>query len=158
MWPDPAIDAIVEFLDEAFDTGDPSNPLTYVKRPLRQTDSSNIVGVWSPGVRPDIKEIGQRMPTVWLHSLFVESQVKHAIEADGRKASQALATHLRLMLAGSRALRQTLGAVSVPVGGGTERFLELEMIQQLSAEPRTDRSTAMTYKTITELSLRTQTT
>ena len=95
-----------------------------LKRPLRQTDPQQCVGVFPSVKRPDVtsSEIGFAAPTLNRYGIIMQSLVKSTDEAEAISISSILANRLTRMFHHDSVLHAGLTALAVNMDNVRERL------------------------------------
>lgn len=102
----------------------PADRVKVEKRPLRQTDAAQVVGVFPALKRPDTRtsEIGFSAPTINRYSIVMQSMVKSTNELEAISISSILANRLTRMFHHDSALHVGLTALVVDMDNVRERL------------------------------------
>lgn len=106
--------------------------LVVVRRPLRDSDGTQTVGVFPIIWEPDeaSQEIGKGEPTLQRYPIAIQSCVKDTDEEKGIRVHGVLAKRIRSLLYRDQPLRVGLSALSVSMDGATERTQRLKVRNQ----------------------------
>lgn len=127
MFPGALVDAISSHLQAHYLNS--GSPIHILRRPLRPSDQSRSVAVRAGGWRQTGREIGRYEPLESIHSIEIQSLVKHALEETAAGEHNILTNELR-MLAQQEELMTALGQMTCEFGGFIERPMKLRVISQ----------------------------
>lgn len=126
IFPNNVVEIIATRFDMIDEDPDPDNRLTVLKRPLRNTDPVQAIGVFATnwnGVEDSFEITGRggpAQPTIQRYNLGIQAFIKDMDEERGLNTHSVLTKMIRSMLYHDEPLRVGLVSLSAELDGSTE--------------------------------------